>query len=148
MIRFLSAVLIVAACGRPSVPPLRETAAALQQAFTARDPDRIASFFAVDAVAMYPLPQPIVGREANRGAWASYFSRRSAHPVTVDSVVVAASGDLGYTLGRYLTAEARDPGATGGRYVIVWRKIDDQWRIAILSAHDYADITAATFAPR
>jgi ketosteroid isomerase-like protein len=140
--------LIVAGCGRAPVPPLRETAAALQQALTARDPNRIASFFAEDAIAMYPLPQPIIGREANRHAWESYYSRRSAHPVTVDSVVVSAAGDLGYTFGRYLTAEARDPSATGGRYVIVWRKIDDQWRIAILSAHEYPDITSATFAPR
>jgi len=120
----------------------------LQEAFTARDANRIASFFAEDAIAMYPLPQPTVGREANRRAWESYYSRRTAHPVTIDTVVVSASGDLGYTFGRYLTAEARDPGATGGRYVIVWKKLDNQWRIAILSAHEHPDITPANFAPR
>ena len=147
--------LILAACAGTSVPPtqtalstLRQTTGALQEAFTARDANRIASFFAEDAVAMYPLPQPIVGREANRRAWESYYSRRSAHPLTVDSVVVSASGDLGYIFGRYLTAEARDPSATGGRYVAVWRKISDQWRIVILSAHEYSDITAATFESR
>ena len=149
---FLSGALILAACAGTSVPPtqsalstLRQTASALQDAFTARDANRIASFFAEDAVAMYPLPQPTVGREANRRAWESYYSRRTAHPLTIDTVVVSASGDLGYIIGRYLTAEVRDPTATGGRYVEVWRKIDDQWRIAIVSAHDHSDVTAATF---
>ena len=152
---FLGGALILAGCVGASVPraqtaesALRQTAGALQQAFTARDANRIANFFAEDAVAMYPSPQPTVGREANRRAWESYYSRRTAHPVTIDTVVVSASGDLGYIFGRYLTAEARDPSATGGRYVAVWRRIDDQWQIAILSAHDHPDITPASFAQR
>ena len=156
--RFLSALsgsLMVAGCVRASVPPaqtpettLRQTVVALQEAFTARDPERIANFFAEDAIAMYPLPQPTIGREANRRAWQSYYSRRTAHPVSIDTVVASASGDLGYAFGKYLTADVQDPAAAGGRYVAVWRRIGDQWRIAVLSAHDHPDITRANFAPR
>ena len=121
----------------------------MQQAFTARDANRIASFFAEDAVAMYPnFPQPVLGREANRRAWESYYTRRTAHPLTIDTVVLSASGDLGYTFGKYLTAEVTDSSATGGRYVAVWRKIGDEWQIAILSAHDHSDIRPASFAQR
>lgn len=155
LLPFLGGALTLAGCVSRSVPPaqiaestLRQRAAAMQQAFTARDANRIASFFAEDVVAMYPLPQPILGREANRRAWESYYSRRTAHPITTDTVVVSASGDLGYTLGKYLTAEVSDSSATGGRYVAIWRKIGDEWQISILSAHEHPDIRPATFAQR
>ena len=80
-----------------------------------------------------------MGREANREAWVAYFARpKATHPITTDTVVVAASGDLAYTFGRYrvtyepLGAERVE---TGGRYVAVWRHDEAGWRIAVLSAH-------------
>ena len=156
LLPFLSGAVILAGCVHRSVPraqiaqaTLRQTADAMQQAFTARDANGIVSFFAEDAVAMYPnWPQPVLGREANRRAWESYYSRRTAHPITVDTVVVSASGDLGYTFGKWLAGEVTDSSATGGRYVLVWRKIGDKWQIAILSAHEHSDIKAATFTQR
>ena len=49
-----------------------------------------------------------------------------------DTAVVAASGDLGYTLGRYAVRdEAGDTTATG-HYVTVWQKQPDgSWKIAV-----------------
>ena len=76
LLPFLSGAVILAGCVHRSVPraqiaqsTLRQTAGAMQQAFTARDANGIVSFFAEDAVAMYPnWPQPVLGREANRRA--------------------------------------------------------------------------------
>jgi ketosteroid isomerase-like protein len=81
---------------------VREAAEAWRRAFEAKDVDAIVRAYAPDAVAMYSFPQPTVGREANREAWVAYFARpKATHPITTDTVVVAASGDLAYTFGRY-----------------------------------------------
>ena len=52
-----------------------------------------------------------------------------------DTAVVAASGDLGYTLGRYaITGEGEQAGDTvaRGHYVTVWQKQPDgSWKIAV-----------------
>jgi hypothetical protein len=41
-------------------------------------------------------------RIANRAAWAAVFAQPGAtHPVTTDTVLVGASGDLAYTVGRW-----------------------------------------------
>jgi len=52
-----------------------------------------------------------------------------------DTAVVAASGDLGYTLGRYVVmgeAEAAGDTVARGHYVTIWqRQPDGSWKIAV-----------------
>lgn len=128
---------------------LQQVATAWTQSFATRDPDQIISFFAEDVIVWYPrYEQPVVGRAANREPWVKYFGTRPSHPVSVESVTVAASRDLGYTTGKYLYAEESDPAATGGRYVAIWKPINGAWKIVLLSAHLHTDVTSATFRPR
>jgi ketosteroid isomerase-like protein len=128
---------------------LRQSATAWTQSFSTRDPDQIISFFAEDATVWYPrYDQPVVGRAANREPWVKYFSARPSHPVSVESVTVAASGDLGYTTGKYLYTDESDLVATGGRYVAIWKPVDGEWKIVLLSAHSHMDVTGATFRSR
>jgi ketosteroid isomerase-like protein len=125
---------------------LKQTALAWAHSFTTRNPSEILKFYADDAIAWYPRHErPVVGRAANMAAWASYFKSNSAHPVSVDSVQAAVSGELGVTYGKYLYKEATDPSAEGGRYVAVWRKLGQDWRMVLLSAHKHDDVSGATF---
>ncbi len=96
------------------------------KAAATRDADRVASFYAEDAIA-YPPNEPVaIGRAAAKKVWASYFadvtfsiSWKAVH------AEVAKSGDLGYTAGTY---EASFKGPDGkqvsekGKYVCTWRK--------------------------
>ena len=96
------------------------------KAAVAKDVDRVASFYAEDAI-VYPPQEPIaIGRPAAKKVWAAYFadktftiSWKTAH------AEVAKSGDLGYTAGTY---EASFKGPDGkqvsekGKYVSTWRK--------------------------
>lgn len=146
------ATLILAGCGlaTPRAAPDETAAAALEAAangwiaaIAAGDADRIASFFADDAVAMYPLPAPTVGREANREVWAAFFGNREReHPITVDEIRVAPAGEMAYATGRWWTrfgpAEEIDP--SGGEYLAVWEQVDGAWKIAALSATLYRSI--------
>jgi ketosteroid isomerase-like protein len=98
-----------------------------------RDAEKVASFYAEDAVA-YPPNEPVcVGRAAARKVWAAYFadpsfkiSWKSTH------AEVANSGDMGFTSGPY---EASYNGADGkminekGKFLCVWRKQrDGTWK--------------------
>ena len=118
---------------------VRAAAEGWRHAFEAKDIGRIVGIFEDDALAMYPLPQPTVGRAANVAAWTAYYARPNAtHPLTTDTVVVAASGDLAYTVGRWRATYDRPgttPGDDGGRYLAVWRRGRTGWRIAALSAN-------------
>lgn len=126
---------------QPVERSLEEVASRWAQAIAdAKDPELIASFFAEDGLAMYPAAGVFVGRQANEAAWKSYFSDRSEHPVTVDSVVVAASQDLGYVFGLHANARVDGGDTQGGRYVAVWQNYSGKWQLVLLSAHTHADI--------
>lgn len=147
----LTSVLLLGCTSTGGIAPkveeasLSEAARQFTHAIAAKDPELIASFFAEDATAMYPFPSPTVGREANREAWASYFSSRETHPVSIDTVVVSASRDMGYIMGRHANAEVESTDSEGGRYVAVWRRGPEGWRITVLSAHVHSDIKPFRF---
>jgi uncharacterized protein (TIGR02246 family) len=111
---------------------VRDAVATWVSAFQRHDLDGIASGFADDVVALYPRSAPTVGRAANRAGWAAYFAMPGAeHPITVDTVVVAAAGDMAFTRGRYAARYDKPDGHVdlGGQYVAVWRP-DAAWRVA------------------
>jgi ketosteroid isomerase-like protein len=67
-----------------------------------KDADRVASFYAEDALA-YPTNEPVaIGRPAAKKVWAAHFADK---PFTISwktiHAEVAKSGDLGYTVGTY-----------------------------------------------
>lgn len=125
---------------------LADVAVSWMQAFEARDPAAIASYFDENVVAHYPgWDVPTSGRQANQAAWARYFDRRPHHPLSTDSVVVSEAGDIGYTMGQALYAAETDPEATGGRYVAIWRRNNGDWKVVVFAAHSHSDISSETF---
>ena len=107
-----------------------------------KDVERIVSFWTDDAVIYPPGEAPVAGKEAIR----KYVGESLNIPGfavswTPTQAVVAASGDLGYTLGTnaftFPDAEGRLTTAHG-RYVTVWRKdgragwrcVVDSWNAA------------------
>ena len=96
------------------------------KAAATRDADRVASFYAEDAIA-YPPNEPIaIGRPAAKKVWAAYFADKT-FTISWKAVhaEVAKSGDLGYTAGTY-EASFKGPGgkqvSEKGKYVCTWRK--------------------------
>ena len=99
------------------------------KAAVAKDVDRVASFYAENAIA-YPPNEPMaIGRTAAKKVWASYFADPtfSISWKTLHSGV-STSGDLGFTSGTY---EDSFKGPDGklvkekGKYVCTWRKEKD-----------------------
>ena len=128
---------------------LEKVAHSFPQAFANKDIDQIISYFAEDVIAMYPTsPLPINGRAANREVWENYYQRRDTHPFTTDTVVVAASNDVGYSFGLWASAEIEEPGAAAGRYTAIWTRKKQQWEIVVLSGHIHEDIHPFAFQSR
>ena len=94
-----------------------------------RDADRVASFYAEDAIA-YPPNEPVTsGRAAAKKVWASYFAD-STFSISWKTVhaEVSKSGDLGFTSGTYEDSFKGPDGklvSETGKYVCVWKKQKD-----------------------
>ncbi len=94
-----------------------------------RDADRVASFYAEDAIA-YPPGEPMaIGRAAAKQVWASYFADQSfSISWKTLHAGVSASGDLGFTAGTYEDSYDGPDGkkvSEKGKYVCTWKKQKD-----------------------
>ena len=99
----------------------------------ARDVDRVASFYAEDAIAYPPGEPAAVGRAAAKKVWATYF----ADPTFAISwktlhAEVSKSGELGYTTGTYEASYKGPDGkpvAEKGKYLCTWKlQGDGTWK--------------------
>jgi uncharacterized protein (TIGR02246 family) len=105
-----------------------------QAAVDARDVTAAAAVFATDAVLMPANGPMIVGREGIE-AWFSEWLLvpEISNTFEPDVIEVAASGDLAYDRGTYRfvmdTPEGRIEDV--GKYVVVWKKVDGEWRAAL-----------------
>jgi ketosteroid isomerase-like protein len=100
-------------------------------AAVAKDVERVASFYAEDAVA-YPPNQPAaVGREAAKKVWADFLLDPSS-TISWKTTRAGVSGDLGYTTGTYKDSFKGPDGKMVeevGKYVCVWKKQKDgSWK--------------------
>jgi len=147
MHRWSVAVLVFLATAASSAPPPPKMdparAALLQtdiewarQAALGKDVERIVSFWADDAVVYPPREVPVVGKVAIRkyvaGSLKVPWFSINWKPA---QVVVAASGEVGYTSG---TNEITSPDGNGkvmtsrGRYLTVWRRTaTGSWRCVV-----------------
>ena len=97
----------------------------------AKDVERVASFYAEDAVAYPPGAPAAVGKAAAKKVWAAYFADPS-FAISWKTQHAEVTGDLGYTSG---TSETSFKGADGkivtekGKFLCVWRKQKDgSWK--------------------
>jgi len=101
------------------------------KAAATRDAERVASFYAEDAIA-YPPGMPLaVGRAAAQRVWASYFVNET-FKISWKSSHASVNGDLGFTSGAYEDSYKGTDGklvTETGKFVCVWRKQKDgSWK--------------------
>lgn len=129
------ATTAVAPVHAQSAAALMEADRAFARAVAAKRLDGWVSFFA-DSGTMFRPGGQVVGHTAIREWMGGAFADSSFHlewdPVRAD---IAASGDLGYTIGRW---QSRRLGPDGqevrqtGSYVTVWRRqADGSWKVAV-----------------
>lgn len=116
---------------------LQRTVQALDDAFirnaNAKDGAALASAFYTDDAVLLPPNAPLVrGIQAIGEFWQAFFEAGTAD-VTIETAQVEESGDLAYGLGFYGVTLPRPEGGTfrdTGKYVVVYRRQGDSWRVA------------------
>ncbi|CAA9305789.1 MAG: hypothetical protein AVDCRST_MAG90-96 [uncultured Microvirga sp.] len=104
-------------------------------AFRARDPARIAGFYAVDSVFVTPGRPPVIGRQAVAEVMVEDLTDPSFNlELTEQTSRMAASGDLAYSRGTF-TASFTNPQtgqvqSIGGTYLqVLGKREDGSWEI-------------------
>ena len=99
----------------------------------ARDAAGIAELYAEDGAVMPPNGPIGIGRTAIEQTWASMM-RTPGFGLTFvpEQIVVSSSGDMALDRGTYrLTIAPNGTTQTDtGKYVVVWRKIGGEWKVA------------------
>jgi len=102
------------------------------QAIEAKDLDKATSFYGDDA-SVYPFNAPLAtGRDNIRQLWSHLFASPGFHlQFAPTKIEVAKAGDMAYDAGTFeLVMNGSDgtPATTQGKYVVVWRKENRQWK--------------------
>jgi uncharacterized protein (TIGR02246 family) len=103
------------------------------QLIKARDAAGIAGLYAEDGAVMPPNAPIGKGRAAIQQTWASMMQTPGFDlTITPEQIIVSSSADMALDRGTYALSVA--PGGTTqtdtGKYVVVWRKIDGEWKAA------------------
>lgn len=103
------------------------------QLVKAKDAAGIAALYAEDGAVMPPNAPIGKGRAAIQQTWASMMQTPGFDLTFVpEQIVVSSSGDMALDRGTYKLAIAPNGTAVTdtGKYVVVWRKIGNEWKAA------------------
>ena len=123
----VAAPLALSAHVAPDARALAQLDEEWSKAAGAKDVERVASFYADDAIAYPPGAPMAVGKAAAKKVWAAYFADPS-FAISWKTDHAEVSGQLGYTSG---TSETSYKGRDGkvvhekGKFLCVWRKQKD-----------------------
>ncbi|HUE79073.1 MAG TPA: DUF4440 domain-containing protein [Sphingomicrobium sp.] len=98
-----------------------------------KDAAGIAQLYAEDGAVMPANEKATVGRQAI-GEWWNRSMQMPGFDLTfqTDQLVMSKAGDMALDRGTYRFAATPAQGAISdtGKYVVVWRKIGDEWKVA------------------
>lgn len=141
--------LILAGCGagaNPAVDRAAEENAVAQAsdavvaAESARDTEGALAYWADDAILHMQSAPEMVGRDAVRSVYRSMFGDTTllGFTSTRTGIELAAGGALAleHGLNHFRVQGPDGPMTNEGKYLLVWRKGDDGWKIAALAVTD------------
>ncbi len=101
-----------------------------------------AALFAVDAVSMPARGTMVRGRDAIQASIAEAFKHISFLDGMIRTTETHVDGTTAYEIGRYSFDVSSGGVATtlAGRYVVVWRKVGDEWKIAVDASQPNAPV--------
>ena len=103
------------------------------QLVKAKDAAAIAELYAEDGAVMPPNAPVGKGRAAIQQTWASMMNTPGFNlTFTPEQIVLSSSGDMALDRGTYQLTIAPSGKAQNdtGKYVVVWRKIGNEWKAA------------------
>jgi uncharacterized protein (TIGR02246 family) len=105
--------------------------ARFSQAIAGGDAQAIAKLYTEDAILLPERGELVKGRQAIGEFWKTAMDS-GVKSVTVTTLDVDGSGDLAHEVGTVLLtlqAEGRPPATASAKYVVVWKREADGWKI-------------------
>jgi ketosteroid isomerase-like protein len=127
------AAVALASCTQPPAAPadpaaiVAERNAAFMAGVAAGDSAALAANYAEDAVLMPPGNAAVEGREAIGQFWQGGISAGMARIELAEGEVIATSADTILERSTARIFNAAGDVIDQGKYVVVWRKVGDQW---------------------
>ena len=155
ILRLITTIVLavgLSGCSRPPAGPqftkddvatITNTIAELMTAFNAHDPDKVVSLFSANAVVMPPNQSTARARESVKEYYVGRF-REGAKDLELEPKDISGVGTLAYATGDFrlnLAPDGGEPQRDRGKFVWIFRKLDNRWLI------DYV-IFSSDFAPR
>ena len=118
-------------------PALDKLAVAFAEAFNAKDAARVASFYAEDAIVMAPDQTMIRGRRNVEAYYVRGF-RQDVSNFRLVPIESRITGSHAFEAGTSTLTERKGVSSlgepalvtTGGKYVVIYRRVNGQWKIA------------------
>jgi uncharacterized protein (TIGR02246 family) len=133
MILTLGSSLAFAQDASPDEQAIRTLDVEWSRAAGTKDLEKTVSFYADDASMLPPNAPIAAGKEAIRTAWSHFMSLPGFKIQFAPSkITVAKSRDLAYEIGIFqitLNDQQGNPATSVGKFVVVWQKRADQWKV-------------------
>ena len=100
---------------------------AFMTAFAAGNAPGISALYTEEAQALPPNGDIAAGREAIQTMWQGFLDL-GLTGVTIETVELASSGDIGYEVGQF-TILAGDQVVDEGKYIVIWKLEEGQWKL-------------------
>lgn len=99
------------------------------------DLDWITDLYTEDATLMVPGQMRVEGQDEARRVWSGFLQQPQLRlTINPEQIHFSDRGDLAYDVGTYRVIaegpETGEPVADEGQYLIVWRRVDGDWKVA------------------
>jgi ketosteroid isomerase-like protein len=111
---------------------IKQVGAAAFDAEDHKDVEGLLSFCTEDIILQIPTIPQLQGIPALRKYYNRFFPRFESLKGAADYIEVSSAGDMAWEYGLF-TVEYKRPEGTifdQGKYLLVWRKVNNQWKIA------------------
>ncbi|MFQ5747697.1 MAG: YybH family protein [Gemmatimonadota bacterium] len=98
-------------------------------AWNAGDGAAIGALYAADALILPPGSEPVKGAAAIGDFWSAAIAEAGGSTVELKTHELIVHGDLAVERGGFVDTAADGSHGDHGKYVVVWKKTDDGWKI-------------------
>jgi uncharacterized protein (TIGR02246 family) len=105
-----------------------ETNRAFSEAFAGQDAAALAALYTENSEILPPNMDAMRGRKAIQAFWEKVMGMGVKH-ATLDSVEIEAADSMAWETGRYTLRGADAQVLDHGKYIVIWRREEDHWRL-------------------
>ncbi len=107
---------------------IEATNAQFMEAFIQSDAAGVAACYTEDAQLMPPNGEIVSGREAVQEAMQGFLNA-GVKEIRLETTEVEGHGDTAHEVGRYTLMGEDEQTMDEGKYIVIWKKVGDEWKV-------------------